>query len=261
MKIRFDEVHLWYAYDESITDTALVSQYYEMLNKDEKAKMERLYFDRHKHQYLVTRAMVRTVLSLYEEDIPPENWRFVLNEYGKPFIGNSALSLPLCFNISHTEKMVVMAVTLNRDIGVDVEYLPREGLTLELACKFFSEHEVKYLLNLPRNKQKTRFYDLWTLKEAYTKACGMGLSIPLNEFSYLISDSGNISIDFHDLREDDSKAWKFWQVHPNEEHKIAVAFKENGEFKNYTVSMRSIIPLQDMRKVDYLFEIAKLKAS
>ncbi len=123
------EIHLWYAYDEQIHDSQLLSRYFCLLNDEERAQQKRFYFEKHRHQYLIVRALVRTVLSLYVNEIAPENWQFKKNKYGKPTISNSELTIPLHFNISHSDKLVVLAVTVEQELGVDVEYLLRPGKT------------------------------------------------------------------------------------------------------------------------------------
>ena len=184
MIIRPNEIHLWHTQDEHITDSPLIHLYHQYLSDEESKQQKRFHFEKHKHQYLITRALVRSVLSLYDDNISPEAWEFKSNAYGKPYISNTNSCLPLCFNLSHTENFIVLAVSLSCDVGIDVEYLPRHGAMEEIAESFFSKAEVIELKKLPKEQQKQRFYDLWTLKEAYIKACGMGLSIPLNHFSY-----------------------------------------------------------------------------
>lgn len=251
MNISAHEIHLWYVHDQNIHDSHLLSEYYNFLNREERLQQKRFYFEKDRHQYLITRALVRSVLSLYVNQISPEKWKFKKNAYGKPFISNNSLLIPLRFNLSHTDNLVVMAVTLDREIGVDVEYLPRLGKTLEIASHFFSPIEVEHLLALPPEKQKSRFFDLWTLKEAYIKACGMGLSIPLDHFSYSFSQQGKIEIHFEPERDDQPKYWQFWQINPNESHKISMAIKGNITNGSYSISMRKIIPLDKIVEVNY----------
>jgi 4'-phosphopantetheinyl transferase len=251
MIISTGEVHLWFAYDDKIKDAQLLTQYLSVLNEAERAQQKRFYFEKHRHQYLITRALVRSVLSLYAKNIAPEQWKFEKNEYGKPFISNSTLTIPLRFNLSHADELIVMAVTLDQEVGVDVEYLPRVGKMLDIASNFFSPTEVEQLQSLPQEKQMSRFYDLWTLKEAYIKACGMGLSIPLDHFSYSFSAQGKISIDFKPERNDQPESWRFWQVQPNAIHKISLALKSENINSAFSISLREIIPLSRVIDVNY----------
>lgn len=243
-----NEIHLWYVYDENINDPEILSNYFELLNKDELLQQKRFYFEKHRHQYLITRAMVRTILSLYENSITPTNWSFTFNDFGKPSINNDSLTIPLCFNVSHTNKLVTMAVTLDQEIGIDIEYLPRLENILDIAHNYFSPIELEQLYQLPLEKQRDRFFELWTLKEAYIKACGMGLSIPLDHFSFIFSKEGKIK--FESNRDDQPEHWHFWQIRPNESHKVSVALK-NIESTSYLISMRTLIPLSEISEVNY----------
>ncbi len=251
MIISSHEIHLWYAYDEQIRDSQLLSRYLCLLNEEELAQQKRFYFEKHRHQYLIVRALVRTVLSLYVNEIAPENWQFTKNKYGKPSIGNSELSIPLHFNISHSDKLVVLAVTVGQELGVDVEYLLRPGKAVEIAGRFFSPIEVQQLLALPAEKQSDRFFDLWTLKEAYIKACGMGLSIPLEQFTYSFPRKGEITISFAPERNDQPEYWQFWQIRPNDIHKVSMAIKSDKINDSYSIVMREIVPLMDTVEVGY----------
>ncbi len=245
------EIHLWYACDEQIRDTQLLSRYHSLLNEEESAQQKRFYFEKHRHQYLITRALVRTVLSLYVNEISPEQWQFTKNKYGKPSISNPIGTGPLHFNLSHTDKMVALAVTRSQEVGIDVEYLLRSARTVKLAESFFSPFEAEQLLALPPEKQTDRFFDLWTLKEAYIKACGMGLSIPLNHFSFSFPRQEEISISFAPERDDQPEFWQFWQIRPSDIHNVAMAIKGDKFNQSYSISMHKIIPLLDIAEVNY----------
>lgn len=251
MKIRKNEVHLWYARDEQINDKDLLAKYHELLNDEERAQQKRFHFKKHQHQYLITRALVRSVLSLYVHTIPPKAWEFGKNQYNKPYIKNSPLPFSLSFNLSHTEKMVILAVTLDRNIGVDIEFLSRRNTGLDIAKRFFSEPEFQELCALPVEQQERRFFDLWTLKEAYIKACGMGLAIPLNHFSYSFPRPGEVQISFDPNRDDHPQHWHVWQIKPNETHIVGLAIHAPGIEEQYCILMREITPLQSMEEARY----------
>ena len=249
MIIASNEIHLWHARDDQIIDPYLIDLYYRLMNEKERTQQKRFHFEKHKHQYLVTRALVRSVLSLYDDAILPEDWEFKKNAYGKPYIDNANTRLPLCFNISHTENLIVLAVTLNCDLGVDVEYLPRFSRIEGIVESFFSPSEILSFKDLPKEKNQQHFFNLWTLKEAYIKACGKGLSIPLNDFSYDFSDAGKINITFNDSTDDSTEAWHFWQAQPTQEHKLSLAIKKPVE--TVSISCWEIIPQKIIKKADY----------
>lgn len=102
--------------------------------------------------------------------------KFDVNSYNKPFIIKPN---NLCFNISHSGKWVVCAVS-NNPVGIDVEYI--KSIDFDIAKTFFTKEEYINLMNQDI-KTKKYFYLMWTLKESYVKADGRGLSLPLNSFS------------------------------------------------------------------------------
>jgi len=247
MEISNGEVHIWYAYDEDINNADLLSEYYNLLNAEERSKWGRFKFDKDRHQYLITRALIRTTLSYYIDEVSPEMWFFDKNEYGKPFVsGYPALK----FNISHTEKLIVVAFIKDREIGVDVEYLPRVKRVMDIADSFFSPLEIEQMNDLCEEKREGRFIDLWTLKEAYIKACGKGLFVPLDSFGYAISQLGELDIIFYQEANDLFQYLQFWQIQPTGDHKVSMAIKSYAEEK-YSIKMRSIVPLSEIREVSY----------
>jgi 4'-phosphopantetheinyl transferase len=198
------------------------------MSTEESEKQARFVFARDRHQYLVARALLRTVLSSYTE-VPPEAWVFAVNAFGKPRIAAPAdLAVGLEFNLSHTAGMVVCGVTRESEIGVDVEATTRP-VELTIARDYFSAAEVAQLTRVPSPDQLRVFYEFWTLKEAYIKARGMGLSLPLDGFSIDLGRPGaeGISISFAPTLDDDPTDWQFLQCRPTEEHLVAVAVRRS----------------------------------
>lgn len=248
MEIKANEVHLWFADDEDIRDNDLLARYLALLNDEERAQQQRFHFERHRHQYLITRALVRSVLSLYTDAVPPEAWKFNKNTYNKPYIAHPQPPAALSFNLSHTEKMVALAVTQNGDIGVDVEYLPRENVGLDIAKRYFSETEFQELCALPADLQKRRFLDLWTLKEAYIKARGMGLAIPLDQFSYSFPRPGEIQISFSQNLHDNAGSWRLWQFKPGDTHIAALALHASDTVTPHVITTWKTVPLEHIEQ-------------
>ena len=92
----------------------------------------------------------------------------------------------LRFNLSHTDGLIACAVTIGREVGVDVEHIQRR-LTHDVAGRFFAPREVDDLKALPEDEQQRVFFDYWTLKEAYIKARGFGLALPLGDFAFTLA--------------------------------------------------------------------------
>jgi len=237
------EVHVWYVLTDEVADPALLAAYERLLRGDELARHRRLMIDRVRHEHLLTRALARTCLSRYTQ-VPPEAWAFEVNRWGRPEIADPADARWLRFNLSNTQGMVACAVARGLDVGVDVEYVERRTTPLEIADRFFSSHEVAALHRLEgEHAQRERFFDYWTLKESYIKARGMGLAIPLGDFSFhLDDDPQTVRISFAPTLEDDPSSWTFWRARPTPLHRIAAAVR-CGAMRDVRVSLRRVVPL------------------
>ncbi|OQY54731.1 MAG: 4-phosphopantetheinyl transferase [Candidatus Parabeggiatoa sp. nov. 2] len=243
LKLNSDEIHLWFAFSDEIQNVELLSAYEKLMTPEERAQQQRFRFAKHRHQYLVTRALVRTTLSRYT-NIEPGDWRFSKNDYGKPEIMASEGMPPLRFNLSHTEKLIICGVVLKQDIGVDVEYLARKGASVDIADRFFSPQEVKDLYAVAEKERRARFFDYWTLKESYIKARGMGLSLPLELFTFHISEHEPLRISFDAKLRDDPSRWQFWLLQPTPHHKVAISVCREAN-KHYQLVMKKVVPLRE----------------
>jgi len=194
-----------------------------------------------RHQYLVTRALQRSVLSRYAA-VAPCDWRFETNPWGRPEIVGPATPLPLRINLSHADGFVACLVALGREVGVDVENVERSGSLLEIAERFFAPREVLALRALPVALQRYHFFDYWTLKESYIKARGMGLAIPLADFSFELGEP--IRIRFEPALPDDPARWQFQLFRPDPQHTLATCVSRLAGDTTQIV-LRETIPLLD----------------
>ena len=216
------EIHVWLASYDEITDERLHAAYRELLDAAEKEQEPRFYFARDRRRYLVTRALVRTVLSRYVSMHPTE-WIFSTNAYGRPGIVNvQARDAGLSFNISHTHSLIVLGVTRQRALGVDVENIRAREVSIEIADRYFAPQEVAALTATPLHQQQYRFFEYWTFKESYIKARGMGLSLPLDKFSFRYPDDHAVEIAIDPELADNSGCWHFWQFRPTSEYVVAI---------------------------------------
>ena len=124
MNLAEDEVHLYLCFPGDISASHLLSRYKTLLSKTELEQMERFYFKHHRHQYLITRSLVRTCLSAYYP-IDPREWSFGQNEFGKPEIVHPQADLSIRFNLSHADGLIICGIAKEYDIGVDVEDIQR----------------------------------------------------------------------------------------------------------------------------------------
>jgi len=223
------EIHLWLAFYDEITDERLLSDYRTLLNVEEKEQQSRFYFAKDRLRYLVTRALVRTVLSRYVM-IDPREWVFSTNAYGCPEIANpQGRESCLLFNISHTDSLIVLGVTKRRALGVDVENCRAREVSIDIADRYFAPTEVAALNNVPPQQQQYRFFEYWTFKESYIKARGMGLSLPLDKFSFHYPHERALEIAIDPELADDPARWQFWQFQPRPEYLVAICAERVGD--------------------------------
>jgi 4'-phosphopantetheinyl transferase len=172
-----DRVDLWIVRPHEVKDPALLARFRSWLAEDELARLGGFHFDHHRHEYLMTRALARTALSDYR-DVEPRGWQFAANAYGRPEIRPPC---GIAFNLTNTQTLVACAVTGDRIIGIDTEPLARAPDILEIAETVFSAPEMRELRALDAVAARDRAVSLWTVKEAYMKARGMGMSLPPKE--------------------------------------------------------------------------------
>ncbi len=217
------EVHLWQVHQADFDLLALEANCLSWLTEVEVLRYCRYQFDRHRKQFLLGRAVIRVALSSYEQSIKPGEWRFTQNEYGKPAIHPDQQIGSLFFNLSHSGESLVLVLAGFANIGVDIQRSLKTRRIAAIAQRYFSGKEVEELKGLSAEQQQTRFYELWTLKEAYIKACGMGLAISLRHFSCFFPGTDKLAIKFDSLRNDDEKAWQLWQLDAGDAYKLAIA--------------------------------------
>ena len=217
--------HLWWIRPDTLSDPAELARCRALLTDDERAKIDRFRFARDRHVCLVTRVLVRATLSRYC-DVPPARWRFRTTNHGRPEIESPPS--PICFNLSHTKGLIVCLVSLHREIGVDAESLDRAIRWGDLAERFFAPREAAALRGLKASEGPTRFLEYWTLKEAYIKARGIGISLGLERFSFHLDRPGEIAISFDETLDDDPDDWRFQQRPIGERHLLALAARRGG---------------------------------
>lgn len=177
--MKASEVHVWRA----ALDVPLnrLRRLCDLLSEDERARAERFRFPLHRNRFAVARGLLREILGTYSGD-PPQGLRFRYGTSGKPELDGEATSAPLKFNLSHSGGLALYAVARGRELGVDIETLRPGVEEEEIAERFFSAREVETLRSVPSGGRTEAFFNCWTRKEAYIKARGEGLSLPLDGF-------------------------------------------------------------------------------
>lgn len=227
------QVDLWLAHDRQLRDPALLGRFTQMLSAEERERVARRHFPEDRHQQLVTRAMVRAVLSGYVPEIAPADWSFGRNAHGRPAIANP-VARPLHFNLAHTPGLVVLAVASVPEVGVDVEHAGKRP-PLAIARRYFSAVEIEALHSLPPEQQPRRFLRLWTLKESYLKAVGTGVVGGLGSMTFHLDDA---EPRFERAADVVPERWAFREFELAGEYLLALAFLDRVDGEPPEVSFR-----------------------
>jgi 4'-phosphopantetheinyl transferase len=217
-----EDVHVW-RITLDISDS-LLTRLRGTLADDERRRAERFHFEQHRRHFIAGRGALRALLARYLSR-RPEEVRFVYSNYGKPALADAANGDPLRFNLTHSHHLALLAVTHGREIGVDIEHLrtnlERDGEAL--AERFFSPREVAVLRSLPLELRREAFFHCWTRKEAYIKAHGQGLSLPLDQFDVTLhpDEPAALVATLHDPPQ--AQRWLMHRLAPGEEYVGALA--------------------------------------
>lgn len=218
------EVQLWYFLLGPNPGQHLLTRLRSVLSADERDACDRFLFDKDRHLYLFAHAMLRGVLSRYAP-VRCTDWRFdVPEKNGKPRVA-VALERPLHFNLTHTSGLVACVVARGAEVGVDAEHTGRGGSLMEIARHTFARAEVAMLERAPPDERRELFFDIWTLKEAYVKARGLGLSLPLQEFAFALAAGEAPRVEFAPALCDSPECWQFKTYRPAPSHRVAVAVR------------------------------------
>jgi 4'-phosphopantetheinyl transferase len=182
----FDDnsVDIWYT--ELSRSPLKLAELSTILAPDERLRAEKFKLEIHRNRFISARGILRQILSLYL-DLASDKIKFSYSDRGKPSLVNNLLNIQ--FNLSHSENIAVYAVTKNKKIGIDIEYLEEKPDCLNIARRFFSSREFEAIEGLTRKDRSRLFFQLWTAKEAYLKATGEGLSGSLDKVE-ISSDNG-----------------------------------------------------------------------
>ena len=176
LELGADEVHVWLA----VLDDYRADSLKLLLAEDELSRAARFHFDKDRNHYTVARGLLRKLLAAYL-GVGAGELRFSYAEKGKPALEKSQQG-SLNFNLAHSHGLAIYAFTREREVGVDLEFIREDLADEKIAKRFFSQSEIDVLTKLPAAQKKQAFFDCWTRKEAYIKARGEGLSMPLDEF-------------------------------------------------------------------------------
>lgn len=185
LELPVNRVDLWLV--PCATDIAAVEKLAgAWLSDEERARLESRRLPKGRAMFLLTRVVLRRLLSAYRPGIDPAQWQLGRSSEGRPLV-LGPVAAPV-FNLSHSDDMLVLAFAARGEPGVDIEALDRDLDPRALAQRFFSDAEFQALQSLPQAQQRDRFLRLWTLKEACVKANGQGLARALRDFEFDFTD-------------------------------------------------------------------------
>ena len=194
-----------------------------MLAPDEMQRADGIHSDRKRRHFVLAHALVRAALSCHVPAVAPAAWSLRADVHGRPHFAGPIGTDRLYFSLSHTEGCVACVIAPCEAVGVDVEHTDRAGSVVDIAEAWFSAAEVAALHALPSVEQADRFFDYWTLKEAYIKARGLGMRLPLDRFSMILAGGHDASIECAPDIDADPERWRFARYRPSPRHRLAVA--------------------------------------
>lgn len=235
-KLRANEIHLW----QAKLDDRLIERLEPILSEDERARAHRFRFEEDRDRFIVARGLLRMILGSYLSADPSE-LEFSYGEKGKPALKSPNKGGWISFNLAHSHEMAIYAVSRNRPLGVDLEFI-KDGLADQaVAERFFSVNEVAALNALPAATRKESFFNCWTRKEAYIKARGEGLSIPLDKFDVSLAPGDPAALLKNDRDPEEVSRWSMQAVTTKTGYVAAlVAEGHDWTLKHFELQARSL---------------------
>jgi 4'-phosphopantetheinyl transferase len=233
-----DELHVWRASLDQ--PSGVISALAALLSADERERMNRIHVDQVRNRYAAGRGILRVLLGRYV-GVAPADLEFNYGEHGKPFLAGSAP----WFNLSHSREVALFAFSSSAEVGVDVELADRSIDPLPIAHRFFSQAEVESLRSLPEELRARAFLTCWTRKEAFIKARGDGLSLPLSSFDVTLAPSEPAALTRTSWSASEPQEWELADLSdPEGEIIAAAALRRRG----CRVLRRDVTALLDFRR-------------
>lgn len=204
-----------------------------ILTQDEIKRADRFHFDRDRRRYIVKQASLRIILGEFYLDCEPRSLKFGTSQYGKPYLTGDCDGENLCFNMSDSNELALIAFTSNSKVGIDVEFMRAVPDASEIAARSFSKAENIAFQALPQAKKQEAFFNCWTRKEAFIKAIGKGLSDPLDRFEVSLEPGKTVRL--ISIKGDPQKAdeWSLISMTPEQGYLGALAIKKKNVSVTY----------------------------
>lgn len=155
-----------------------------LLSSDELSRANRFVYAEHRRRFVACRGVLRSFLGSHL-DLDPASINLKTEKHGKPRLADPG-SLDIRFNLTHSRELAVFAFALSREVGIDIEEIRQDRDIDEIAARYFSRRERSELAAVSPRDGVHAFFRCWTRKEAYLKARGDGLSVPLDSFDVTV---------------------------------------------------------------------------
>ncbi len=200
---------------------ALRSRADEVLSEPERRRAARFHFSRDRERYVAGHLALRDILGR-TLSLAPARLAFADGPSGKPWLPEAP---SLQFNLSEAGGLALVAVTLERAVGVDVEHLRDDASLFDVAERFFSPHEVRCLRAVDPSARIAAFFRIWTRKEAYIKALGEGLGHDLDSFDVSLEAGLGACLLATRPDPDEARRWSLRDLEVGPEHAAAVVVR------------------------------------
>jgi 4'-phosphopantetheinyl transferase len=217
-KLAEKQVDLWHI---DVSGLLEIGRFRSLLSPDEIERANRFHFEKHRRCFTLMRAAMREILGAYT-GIPPQDLVFFYGDKGKPELAGQTGNAGIRFNLSHSRERALLAVSQGLVIGVDIEWVNPEFGGQEIAERFFSASEVRHLLSLPAQERAGAFFSCWTRKEAYIKALGDGLSVPLDSFEVAFGPGRKAALLAVRVDPSEVTRWSMYDIETAPEYKAAL---------------------------------------
>jgi len=235
----YGEVHVWGA---RVSEVQLsVSVLSQLLSKQELETAARFVRSADRERYWVAHGVLRTLLSNYI-NIPPAGIEFATGAFGKPDLACAGVSSPLRFNLAHSGDVVLYAFSLQRQVGIDIEQIRAEIDGMEIARSHFAPEEIEALCGMDEGERIGSFFRCWTRKEAYVKARGEGLSLPLDKFTVPVGGTECILIPWAEGNSAPPKVWTLFNLDVCPGYAAAVVIEGRAVRLNYRPWDNRLLP-------------------
>lgn len=225
MLLKKNEVHVWLiSWSKLLIDEKKICEF---LNSLEIYKMKQFHFYSDQMRYAAGRAVLNELLPRYI-DSSNKKLNIKRNKYGKPYLFVDGKQSDIKFNISHSGEKIGLIFSWNREVGIDIEEQKEIPDYYEIISQSFHSKEEELFLKSEKKQEYEKFFNYWTLKEAYVKGLGYGLSKDLN--SFYIKKKNDVNYCVYDLTEE-SEQWSLNLLKFSENYSGAIAISVENNNK------------------------------